>query len=56
MKEFNIGFIPDELDEIEEARRQRIANMSDRWPALAQAMHGKTWEEIYRIPMVEPLK
>ncbi len=52
MLDFDIGFVADTPEEKEEARKQRIANMTDEWPELVGLMTGKTWEEIYGLSMV----
>jgi len=53
---FKIRFTPDfnapvEPADEEEALKQRIANMTDKWPALATLMNGKTWKEIYALKL-----
>jgi hypothetical protein len=55
MLDFNIEFTPETPEEREEARKWRIINLTDKYPALAQAMHGKSWSEIYQIPMVRQI-
>lgn len=49
---FDIEFEPDDR---EEQRRQRFANMTDRYPDLAALMTGKTWQQIYDLtaPIIE---
>ena len=48
---YEIHFEADEPIDEEDARKQRFANMTDKWPALAKLMNGKTWEEIYALKL-----
>ena len=52
MLKFEVDFEPATPEEKEESRRQRIANMTDQWPELADLMRFKTWREIYDLSMV----
>lgn len=47
--EFSVEFTPEEAADGEEARKQRLANMTDKWPKLASLMNGSTWQEIYAL-------
>jgi hypothetical protein len=49
MLQFDVEFTPETPEEKEENAKQEIANSMDFTPGLAEACHGKTWDQIFRM-------